>query len=134
MEPKYKWLRVRNYWTDELIVGGESEIENLPEGWYIAFGEQMIDELNELLIKYNFVDEYRIAQIKEKFGGLRWYDNGFPVEGQEEYKQWLSKYEELSERICIDCGKEGKLRNLSWIVPLCDEHYNKLIESRKVKL
>ena len=35
-------------------------------------------------------------QIKEKYGGLRWYDNGFPKEGYEEYKDWLYKYEDLS--------------------------------------
>lgn len=126
MKPKYKWLRIRNRWTGKLIDDLEtrSEIDNLPTGWYIAFGEQMIDELNELLVKYKFDDKYMITQIKEKYGTLRWYDNGIPIVMSKEYLEWQRKYTELSAKTCIVCGKKGVLRkDLWWIEPLCLKHY-----------
>ena len=132
MKPKYKWLRIRNRWTGKLIDDLEtrSEIDDLPTGWYIAFGEQMIDELNELLVKYNFDDDYRITQIKEKYGTLRWYHNGIPIAMSKEFHEWEHKYVDLSAKTCIVCGKKGKIRNdLWWIEPLCLKHYR---ERRKL--
>lgn len=131
MKPKYDWLRPRNRWTGELVKleSGEeewSELDDLPTGWYIAFGEQMVDELNDLLIKYNFTDWYRITQIKEKYGTLRWYDCGFPKSGYDEFRAWLKKYESLSAETCIVCGAPGKMRGSYWIEPRCDEHSNGL--------
>lgn len=81
----------------------------------------MIDDLNELLVKYDFVDEYRIIQVKEKFAQLRWYDNGIPIEASKEYDDWLSKYETLSEEICIVCGDKASHTTKGWILPLCDK-------------
>lgn len=59
-----------------------------------------------------------IAQIKEKFGGLRFYVHGAPdwVEGL------INTAEIASYHICEGCGKEGKLRKGSWLRTLCDEH------------
>ena len=82
----------------------------------------MIDELNELLIKYDFVDEYRIVQIKEKYAELRWYSNGIPMDASEEYNKWLNKYEKLSEETCIVCGNKATHFQKGYILPLCDDH------------
>ena len=120
MKPKYKWLQVKNVWTGELIDDVSWE-EEIPDGWYKAFGKEMIEELNYLLEKYNFVDKYMIVQIKEKFGELRWYDNGVPLEMAEEYNEWLKKYEWLSYKTCINCGKPATHMTKGWINPLCDD-------------
>lgn len=98
----------------------------MPEGWYKAFGEQMIDELNNLLEKWCFVEQYQIIQIKEKFGELRWYDNGIPQYMYEEYYKWLDKYEELSRNTCIACGNKATHMQKGWIVPLCNRCGNKI--------
>ena len=71
--------------------------------------------------KYNIEKDYSIVEIKEKFGGLRWYDNGFPEKGWEEYKDWLYKYEDLSFKTCINCGKPAIGFTRGWITPLCKE-------------
>ena len=97
-----------------------SYTDDIPEGWYKAFGEQMIDELNELLVRYNFVDEYRIVQIKEKYAELRWYSNGVPEDMSDEYYKLIDKYEKLSNNTCIKCGDESTHFSTGWIVPLCD--------------
>ena len=62
-----------------------SWLTEMPDHWCRVFGEQMADELNELLIKYNYADQYEILQIKEKFGSLRWYDGGYLPEMRDEY-------------------------------------------------
>lgn len=52
---------------------------------------------------------------------MHWYDNGVPEIIYEEYSQWMDKYEKLSEKTCIMCGKPGELTNSGWIMPLCED-------------
>lgn len=121
---KYPWLYPVSEYTGKPLENYDYSftwMDDIPLGWNIAFGKQMIEELGALLEKYNYQDEYSICQIKEKFGGLRWYDNGFPTEGYEEYKEWLDKYEELSFKTCIDCGKPAKYFTRGWITPICED-------------
>lgn len=121
---KYPWLYPVSEYTGKPLEDYDYSftwMDDIPLGWNIAFGKQMVEELGALLEKYNYQDEYSICQIKEKFGGLRWYDNGFPTEGYEEYKEWLDKYEELSFKTCIDCGKPAKYFTRGWITPICED-------------
>lgn len=121
---KYPWLYPVSESTGKPLENYDYSftwMDDIPLGWNIAFGKQMVEELGALLEKYNYQDEYSICQIKEKFGGLRWYDNGFPTEGYEEYKEWLDKYEELSFKTCIDCGKPAKYFTRGWITPICED-------------
>lgn len=127
MKPKYEWLRVRNVWHDDFIYEDNGKhmswTESIPEGWYAAFGEQLIDELNEILVKHDIAHLYRIIQIKEKFGKLCWYDNGVPEKAWEEYNEWLEKYEIMSEKFCIYCGKPSTHKTKGWVEYVCEEHY-----------
>ena len=121
---KYPWLTPYNVWTGEPLEDYDYEYtwaDDISLGWRLAFGDQMLEELDQLLKKYNFEDKYRIVQIKEKYGGLRWYDNGFPEEGHKEYTDWLDKYEDLSFRTCIRCGKPAIGFTKGWIMPLCKD-------------
>ena len=67
------------------------------------------------------------SQIKEKYGGLRFY---YSTEGgaSEDYDNNISTIIDyvsyLSEHTCEDCGKKGKKRKGSWIVTLCDDCNN----------
>ena len=133
---RYPFLRPRNRWTGELMNQDEkedeelwTELDDMPTGWRIAFGEQMCEELLEILKEANYVEEYMIVQIKEKYAELRWYDNGVPEKVWDKYRDWLYKYEELSRRTCIRCGKPATLISRGWISPYCDcikesEFYN----------
>ena len=58
-----------------------------------------------------------VHQVKEKFGGLRFYIGA----GSDEIFQRIDKAEEESYQICEECGKPGKLRDRSWIKTLCEE-------------
>ena len=124
---KYPFLLIKtDYWTGEKLAPEEIKytttwFDDIPEGWAKAFGEQMCDELLEILKKADYVDKYQIVQIKEKFGGLRWYDEGVPDNIWDEYWAWIHKYETLSYKTCIICGKPATRMTTGWICPVCDD-------------
>jgi hypothetical protein len=62
---------------------------------------------------YELYDKHGVAieQIKEKFGGLRFYISEAP----DEVHNAITEAEKESYTICEDCGKPGKIRNGSWL-------------------
>ena len=57
----------------------------------------------------------KAAQVKEKFGGLRFY-----VDNHSEYVNGiLAMAESMSTRICQDCGNPGRAAKGGWIRTLC---------------
>ena len=68
--------------------------------------------------KSTVVPQVTVAQIKEKFGGLRfYYDNG------DEYISGLvSMAESWAACSCEICGAPGERRSGGWIRTLCDKH------------
>lgn len=125
----YDWLKVRsNNYNEKFMIDDEGEFisyeDEIPKGWRFAFGQELIEEINVLLEKYDYVNEYRILQIKEKFGKLRWYCGSLPGEIYDKHETIIDKYEELSSKYCIECGKKGFIRrDLFYTLPLCEEHY-----------
>lgn len=91
-------------------------LDAIPDGWRKAFGEQMCEELKAALLEENALDDYQIEQVKEKYGGLRWYTNATTRKALD----IADKYEILSEKICIKCGQPATCTTTGWIVPLCD--------------
>ena len=121
---KYPFLIPRNRWTGFIPDDYDysyTEIDDMPTGWRKAFGLQMCDEIAEILKKADYLNEYRITQIKEKYGYLRWYDFGVPESIFTELGLVIAKYEVLSSKICIKCGKPATKVTLGWIEPYCDE-------------
>ena len=59
-----------------------------------------------------------VAQIKEKFGGLRFYYDG----GDSAVAGMVTMAESWAAHTCEECGKPGKSRTGGWIRTLCDEH------------
>lgn len=121
---KHPYLLPRYEWGDEPIEDYDYSytlLDDMPDGWRKAFGEQMCGEITEVLKKYNYLNDYRVVQIKEKLASLRWYDNGAPEGAFEEINSIINKYECLSENTCIRCGKPATKMSLGWIDPYCDE-------------
>lgn len=95
-----------------------TELDDMPEGWRKAFGLQMCEEIKQELLKTKgHIYDYRIDQIKEKYGGLRWYDHNTTKAIQD----IISKYEAISFRTCISCGKPATKMSKGWISPYCDD-------------
>jgi hypothetical protein len=90
------------------------------EGWY-----PLIQKLIEDLIQLGW--DKQITQVKEKFGGLRFYINS----GSTEIYDRISEAERASYSICEDCGEPGELRkDLGWYFTLCDKHHQEKKEER----
>lgn len=77
----------------------------------------MCEEIRAELVRVDYLDKYRITQIKEKYGTLRWYDLGCTERMLHEI---IPKYERLSARICIQCGEPATKISTGWISPYCD--------------
>jgi len=93
------------------MTAGNLEIS---EGWY-----QLIHDLLAELLETDWDKD--IHQVKEKFGGLRFYIGG----ASSEVHKIISKYERLSYETCENCGEKGELRSdLGWWRTLCEKHYN----------
>lgn len=94
-----------------------AEPDQVGEGW-----QPIIRELEEQLIALD--PDYTVDQIKEKFGGLRYYYFPTPGLGQETYDAMLNlvaEAEDKSYETCEDCGAPGKPGGVGWIRTLCDE-------------
>lgn len=120
---RFPFLLPRKAWTGEVVEDYDytwTEADCIPDGWLVAFGEIFLEELREELIKFDFLDKYRVVQIKEKYGSLRFYDAGCPKDSN--IYDIIEKYSTLSENICIDCGKpDVPMVYDSWISPYCPE-------------
>jgi hypothetical protein len=81
------------------------------DGWY--------DLLYDLFSKLEDIAPIIVIQIKEKFGGLRFYTGP----ATDEHYKLITEAENQSYHICEVCGKEGKVRTGGWVVTLCDKHY-----------
>ena len=118
------WYKVVD-WIDTKILDkifflpSYTELDAMDSGWRKAFGIQMCKEIKTELKKHKFLYKYRIVQIKEKFGGLRWYDAGIPKDS----KIWdiVDKYTQISYKTCVVCGKPATKISKGWICPYCDD-------------
>lgn len=100
-----------------------TELDSMPKGWRTVFGLKMCKEIKQSLLKIGdkkLLHKYRITQIKEKFGVLRWYDYC----STKEIQKIITKYEIISKRTCIVCGNLTIYFTNSciWASPYCDQH------------
>lgn len=73
------------------------------------------------------VPQVVIAQIKEKFGGLRFYYDG----GDDYISGLVSMAESWAGSICEECGSIGTRRDGGWVRTLCDKHEAEYQERKK---
>lgn len=66
----------------------------------------------------DIVPQVVASQVKEKFGGLRFYVEG----GDDVTSAMIDMAESLSVVTCEECGSPGRQRGAGWIVTLCDKH------------
>ena len=130
---RYPFLVIRHWRTDKPIEYPYTYLDDMPDGWRRAFGTQMCEEIRKVLIKGRYLYDYRIVQVKEKYGGLRWYDGYVPSSIYHEFQDIINKYEELSYRTCVCCGRPATKISQGWISPFCDRCAGKLNERVKFK-
>ena len=82
------------------------------DGWY-----DLIYSLCGQLLAQDPYEEFKASQVKEKFGGLRFYvDCSTP-----EINRLIDVAEELSYKVCETCGSNEKvsISGLNWVKTLC---------------
>ncbi|WP_433465525.1 hypothetical protein [Spirillospora sp. CA-128828] len=111
-----------------------AHLDAVGPGWH-----PLLLRLHEQLLAVN--PDYRVQQVKEKYGTLRiylltglmrypgWETGNLPEPHDEErYKRedeaarrLVHAAEEESARICESCGNPGETRGNSWLKTLCDD-------------
>lgn len=76
--------------------------------------ERIYKEARLVIIPEN---PFRVVQVKEKFGTLRFYINF----GSDAMHDRIEQAEEESGRTCEVCGKPGELRGGFWVRTLCGD-------------
>lgn len=103
----------------------KNKIEGTPFYYFdIECGEGWSDLLWKLCegieeeIKKSNIEDFCVTQIKEKFGGLRFYF----VNGNDKIRELINKAEDDSFEVCELCGAEGKLKKINgWFSTLCEK-------------
>lgn len=108
-------LRAKNKGLDAMIkfMAGKGTLG--PTDWDIERAGQAMEEDFRITPKVEWI---RVQQIKEKFGGLRFYYDG----GDDAIYGMVEMAEAWAHRSCETCGNVGKQRNGGWIRTLCDKH------------
>ena len=146
---KYPWLTPSNRFSEKFITDcagptGEegywpgsplnhptynyeyTELDKLPEGWRIAFGDNLCKEMNDEIITWplDIQKHFRIRNIENEWARLQ-IDMNY---GTETLHKIISKYELISKFTCVLCGAEAE-----WVArwsynPYCDKCIHKIYE------
>jgi len=133
MEKTYSKMFSGPYGGFEISAGWWPVIESLCKN--IQDHIDWVNDTRDSLIKdnpYNHVipdviPQVEVQQIKEKFGGLRFYYRG----GDEAIAGMVRMAEAWAGHSCEVCGAIGKSRGGGWVRTLCDLHYKEQEEKRK---
>lgn len=86
-----------------------------PSDWDMDRADDIMSTPHEIIPRVEWIV---VDQIKEKFGGLRFYYHG----GDEHIAGMVTMAETWADRTCEKCGNKGVRRSGGWIRTLCDEH------------
>jgi len=106
---KRQWDDSYKYWSEQ----SEEDKRKYPTSY-----ERRKQEFDKTQHQNPF-NNIHIVQVKEKFGGLRFYFSG----GDESFHDFVHAVEHISHYVCEQCGAPGRCReSLPWVLSLCDTH------------
>ncbi len=99
-------------------------------GWWPLLDQLCTDLTRELEenASEELLQNFAVDQIKEKFGGLRFYVSA----ANDAINNLIHEAERKSFTICEDCGAPGKVRNTSWRKTRCDKCHEEFLSKRHV--
>ena len=106
------------------------------KGWYPILEalcsniQHYLDWINTNHEKHPVVPQVTVAQIKEKFGGLRFYYDG----GDDNIQGMVRMAEAWADAVCEDCGAPATKKTTGWIRNVCDKHFEEREAARKERL
>lgn len=88
-------------------------------GWFLILWElsEAIEAINNKRTD-NF--RFEAIQVKEKYGGLRFYMTGYT----DEISKLIRKAEDRAAFTCEVCGRPGRLNDGGWLMVRCGTHRN----------
>jgi hypothetical protein len=92
------------------------------DGWF-----KLIDQLSADITAIDKESETIAIQVKEKYGGLRFYIQG----GTDVIFDRIDEAEELSLKTCERCGEPGTLRGTGWVYTMCERCWDKKLKSHE---
>ena len=102
------------------------------DGWYTILDTLCREIQFHIDKRYgydNTVRQVEAEQIKEKFGGLRFYYSG----GDNGIEGMVRLAEALSYKTCEWCGNPGETQKKGWIITLCQPCNNTYEEKRSAR-
>lgn len=118
-----KW-QIKDGYRPELLYSPGTGTVGL--GWL-----PLLEDLTKELVALGW--NRKLEQVKEKFGGLRFYISIDPEQSVDHFNKLqavISNMEDKSHTICEDCGNPGTPRNGSWMRTLCNPcHDSRYIRS-----
>ena len=128
---KYKYMFNEHYFKAHERAKNKENFYRWGIFWGFACNEGWYPLLDELMTKLEQLDNEKlidICQIKEKFGGLRFYiefKEGYNEDHRNVIRETISEYESKTFKICEICGAPGKLCRDNYLLKtVCDEHMN----------
>jgi len=87
------------------------------EGWY-----DIIRELDKKIAE--LYPDYVVDQVKEKFGGLRYYVGIVPKDVHAAINEAINEAEAKAEKTCDVCGEPGNIGRVGkWLIAArCEKH------------
>lgn len=112
------WSLFNDRYLGTQLGGLKDKEANKYVDWIQQHRDQLLGEIPPWLQNVEPVDRTICEQVKEKFGGLRFYH----VNGDEFVMGAVALAERMSYTICEECGNAGRRRGGGWVRTLCDEH------------
>ena len=117
--------RLVERWPTWFNTGGDIRCTAMPrgfthdDGWFDIVW-RLCEDLEPLVAEFEEAGgpKFEVLQVKEKFGGLRFYVN----HKSDAIRQRIDAAIQESFHTCEVCGQSGRLREDRWIKALCDEH------------
>ena len=107
---------VKDFPTVFKDVGGDPRVTCM--AWGLEVGDGWYDIIRELSAQLEPLG-VSAAQVKEKFGTLRFY----VTEGwTEEVQQLINRAERKSSHTCEVCGERGEIMGRGWLKVRCEKH------------
>lgn len=100
----------------DALVAFLSKGKAIPSAWDEERADDIMENLGYKITPR--VEWIKVDQIKEKFGGLRFYYHG----GDEQIHGMVRMAELWAGYTCEKCGNKGTRRHGGWVRTLCDEH------------
>ena len=98
------------------------------DGWYTIIDKLCSNIQCYINWKSENCSQVVAEQVKEKFGGLRFYHRGGV--GNDYINGLVTMAEAMSEVTCEVCGDRGTLRTGGWMKTLCDHHHEEREQAR----